>query len=171
MFSRIALLCFTQTPMLTCPPGTRLEQTTTRDEAWAGCVDDLGPNGPTARMQLDGGLIESGRIERHSKQGQWVERAPDGLLTTREYVDGREGPIRPCPVGAREKNRCIARCCDVSARWCALPDGGVTGPWDEWSVDGRRLSSNLNDPSLLAPFRNLGAVRNEPFELTGDHPR
>lgn len=166
------MLCLAQSsPSLTCPTGTRLEETTSGDETWLGCVDDTGASGPVRRTQRDGGLIEAGRFERQKKQGPWLQRGGDGGLVTLEYVDGREGPVRPCPAGSREKTRCVAHCCDVSARWCALRDGGMTGPWDEWSVDGRRLRSNLGDPLWPAPFRHLGAVRDEPFELSSDDPR
>lgn len=169
---RITLLCLTQTaPPFTCPTGTRLERHSTADEIWVGCVDDDGANGPMARTQHDGGVIEAGRFERGVKQGPWVERGRDGALITREWVNGREGPIRSCPAGTRAKTRCVARCCDISARWCALPDGGLTGPWDAWTVEGRRVGSNLHDPSLPAPFRDLASVRDEPFELGGDDPR
>jgi hypothetical protein len=48
MLARIALLCLTQTPSLICPPGTRLERTTTAEETWTGCVDDQGRMPPSA---------------------------------------------------------------------------------------------------------------------------
>ena len=78
-------------------------------------------------------------------------------------------PSLICPPGTRLERTLTAE--KNWTRWCALPDGGMTGPWDEWSVGGRRLSSNLDDPSRLAPFRDPGAVRNEPFELRGHDPR
>jgi len=144
-----------------CLAGARLERHVRDDAVWVGCVRELMPDGPSLYMFLDGGLIAAGRTEDRVKSGPWIERDERGLVN-RVYVKGREGPVRPCPTGSREVTDCVARCCDVSARACVAPDGGLVGPWDEWDVSGRRRNSNLIDPSRRASFEGLQSFRRAP---------
>lgn len=165
------LLCLTQTAPLTCPPGSRLEREVSPLRTASRCVNDEGLEGQVLVTGPDGSVLEAGQYLRHQKHGRWLVLGSDGGLQQLDFVDGFEGPIRPCPSGAREASTCVARCCDVRARWCVAADGGLVGPWDEWSISGHRLRSNLDDPSRLAPFRDLGAVRRQSLELLGDAPR
>ncbi len=165
------LLCLTQTAPIVCPPGTWLEREVSPQRTSQWCVGDGGLEGPLLVTGIDGSVVESGQYVRHLKNGPWIEVGRDGGLQRLEYVDDLEGPVRPCPSGTAEQSACVAPCCDVRARWCVAPDAGLVGPWDAWSVDGRRIGSNLSDPSGLAPFRDLGTVRRQALELFGDAPR
>lgn len=165
------LLCLTQAAPITCPPGSWLEREVSPQRTSQRCVGDGGLEGPLLVTRPDGAVVESGQYLRHQKNGRWLETGRDGGLERVDYVDGLEGPVRPCPSGTVEQSACVARCCDVRARWCVAADGGLVGPWDEWEVNGRRRGSNLDDPLRLAPFRDLGAVRSKSLQLIGDAPR
>jgi len=158
-----------------CPPGTTLQRHENDGTTFIGCSGPEGADGPMIRLDADGGVVEAGHFVNRQREGVWWQRR-NGRLVEIAYVSGREGPMRPCPPGSSELVTCVARCCDVSARMCVAPDGGLVGPWDEWEPGGRRLRSNLDqpdsggaepDPTKPAPFAGLGVVRERAKELVG----
>jgi antitoxin component YwqK of YwqJK toxin-antitoxin module len=88
-----------------------------------------------------GAVVAEGQMVDGEREGDWHIA---GAVVHFEH--GREGKLRACPEGSRERIECAARCCDRTARWCERPDGTRVGPWDVWDVGGALLDSRWTDP-------------------------